>query len=111
MRDEPLWHAGGAQLLRGAPERERLGLGEGVREQEVVMLGGWLERPGEGDQVAGHEPRPLVEELEEAVLGVRARLAPDDRRSVVGERGAVARDPLAVRLHRKLLEVRGETVE
>ena len=62
-------------------------------------------RPGEADEVGGHDVRALVEQLVEGVLPVRARLAPHDRAGVAVDRRAVELDALAVRLHVELLQV------
>ena len=85
-----------------------------VREQQVVVGRQVLAGVQEADQVARHDPRPLVDELVEGVLAVRPRLAPDDRASVVVDRRSGERHMLAVRLHLQLLEVgrqAGEVLE
>src|SRR4029077_9674732 len=95
----------------GAPEGERLGLGEDVRAEDVVVVAERVEGAGEADEVDGDEGRALVDELVEAVLPVRARLTPVNRPGVVVDGAAVDGDVLAVRLHRQLLEVGGEALE
>ena len=65
-------------------------------------------RLAEADEVGGHEPGALVEELEEGVLAVRARLAPHDGPGVPADRLAATGHGLAVALHVELLEVGGE---
>ncbi len=67
------------ELLGGLAERQRLGLGEQVRHQEVVLLGERAQGPAEADHVAGDQLRPLMDELVERMLAVGPRLAPDDR--------------------------------
>ena len=57
------------------------------------------------EEVGRHQPRALVEQLEEGVLAVRARLAPDDRRGLHVDDAAVAIDALAVAFHFELLQV------
>ena len=52
-----------------------------------------------------------MDELVEAVLAVRARLAPEDRARLVVHRRTVGGDRLSVRLHRQLLEIRGEALQ
>ena len=47
-------------LLGGLAERERLGLREDVGEQQVVVAAARIQRLGEGDEVAGDQPRALV---------------------------------------------------
>ena len=71
---------------RGLAEGERLGLRDHGRDQEVVVAAERVDRLEEGDEVARHERRPLVEELEEGVLPVRPGLAPDDRRGLAADR-------------------------
>src|SRR5262245_52118898 len=73
-------------------ERERLRLGEDVRRQEVVVIPDGIERLQKADEVAGDQPRALVDQLVEGVLAVRARLAPIDRARVVVDAGTVERD-------------------
>ena len=53
----------------------------------------------------------LVEQLEEGVLGVVARLAPDHRARAPPHRLAVPRDALAVALHLELLQVGGKAMQ
>ena len=60
----------------------------------------------DADQEIGrHQPRALVQQLEERVLAVGARLAPHDRRGLQIDDVAVAIDALAVALHLELLQV------
>ena len=68
-------------------------------------------RAAEADEVAGDQRRPLVDQLVEAVLPVRAGLAPVDRAGLVVDSGPVERDALAVRLHRQLLQVGREALQ
>ncbi len=67
--------------------------------------------PRRGDEVCRHEAGALVDELIEGVLAVGARLAPDDRPGLPGDRLAVQVDVLAVALHVALLHVGGEAME
>ena len=53
----------------------------------------------------------LVQQLEEGVLAVGARLAEDDRAGGARRGRAVARHALAVRLHVELLEIGRKTAE
>ena len=78
MRDEPVGRALGLDLLGGLAEGQRLGLGEDVGHQDVVVPAERVERLAEADEVAGDEPRALVDELVEGVLAVGAGLAPVD---------------------------------
>ena len=69
--------------LGGLAEGQRFGLGEDVGQQHVVMPAERVERLREGDEVAGDEPRALMDQLIEGMLAVGARLAPVDRAGVV----------------------------
>ena len=109
--DDVIGRALGADLLLGLAERQRLGLGEHVRDQQVVMVAQRVQRLGERDQVDRDQPRALVDQLVEAVLAVGPGLAPVDRAGVVVDVAAVERDVLAVGLHRQLLEVGREALE
>ena len=101
----------GLHLLRRLAEGQGLGLGEDIRDEDVVMPAQRIEGVHEADEVAGDEPRALVDELVERVLAVGARLAPVDRARVVVDPRAVEGDVLAVRLHGQLLEVGGEALQ
>ena len=83
VRDDAFGRALGAHLLLGLAERERLGLREDVRHQHVVVVADRVQRLAEADQVDGDELRALVDQLVEAVLAVRARLAPVDGAGLV----------------------------
>ena len=109
---EILGHAVGADLGGGLAEGEGLGLGEAVGHQEVVVPAQGIERLEEAEKIAGNQPRALVDQLIEGVLAVGARLAPIDGAGlVVVDHPAAERDPLAVALHRELLEVGREPRE
>ena len=95
----------------GPPEGERLGLGEQVRHQQVVVVAVRVVRVGEADEVDRDDPGALVQQLVERVLAVRARLAPHDRTGRRRHRRAVEPHRLAVRLHVELLQVGGEAAE
>ena len=97
--------------LRRLAERQRLGLGEDVRQQHVVMPAQRVEGLGERDEVAGNQPRALMDQLVERVLAVGARLAPVDRAGLVVDLRAVERDVFAVALHRQLLQIGRETLQ
>src|SRR5580765_121364 len=89
VRDERGGHALGRDLLGGLAERERLALGEDVGVEQIVMAlpincAERVERVGEADEVDRDEVRALVDQLVEAVLTVRARLAPVNRAGGVG---------------------------
>ena len=82
VRDEPIRRAFGLDLLARFAEGERLGLREDVRQQHVVMPAERIERLSESDEVAGNEPRALMDQLIEGMLAVGSRLAPVDRAGV-----------------------------
>ena len=111
VRDDPFGRALGAHLLLGLAERERFGLREDVRRQDVVMFADRVQRLAEPDEIDGDELRALVDQLVEAVLPVRARLTPVDGAGLVVDVRALDRDVLAVRLHRQLLQVGREPLQ
>ena len=77
-----LGHPCGTKLRRGLPEGKRLGLREHVRDQQIVLLAGRVERLREADEVAGHDRRSLMKKLVKAVLAVRSGLTPENRTGV-----------------------------
>ena len=111
VRHQPLRRPFGPHFLGRLAEGQRLGLGEQVGHEQVVVVAERVQRLAEPDEVAGNELCPLVDELVERVLAVRARLAPVDRPRLVVDRPAVQRDVLAVTLHCELLQVRREAFE
>jgi hypothetical protein len=111
VRDEPIGRAFGFDLLARFSEGERLGLRKYVRQQHIVMPPERIERRSEGDEVAGNEARPLMDQLIERVLAVGSGLAPVDRTSLVVHRRAGERHVLAVALHGQLLEISREALE
>ncbi len=64
-----------------------------------------IQRFAERDEVAGDEPRALMDQLVEGVLAVGSRLAPIDGAGRVSDFRAVERDVFAVALHRQLLQI------
>ncbi len=111
VRDDRVGRTLCAHLGLGLAERERLGLREDVRHEDVVVVAERIERLRESDQVDRDQLRPLVDQLVEAVLAVRAGLAPEHGARLVVHVPPVERDVLAVRLHRQLLEVGGEALQ
>ena len=111
VRHERVGRALGLHLLRRLTEGECLGLGEDVRHQQIVVTAHRVQRLCEGDEVARDQRRALVDELVEGVLAVGAGFAPIDRPRGAIHFRAVERDPLAVALHRQLLEVRREAFQ
>src|SRR5262249_39024806 len=79
-------------------EGERRGLGERVgRERSRAVL--------RQEEIHGNEPCPLVKQLVERVLAVRARGAPHHGSRGVVDLVSFAVDPLSVRFHLELLEI------
>ena len=107
VRDERVGHARRPELVDGAPNASAWACASAFASSSRWWSPSGFERARESDEVHGTRPS-LMQELVEAVLAVRPRLAPDDRRRVDGDGVAVERDVLAVRLHHELLEVRGE---
>src|SRR5215470_16559609 len=111
VRHQTVRGALGLHLARCLAEGQRLCLGEDVGDQHVVVVAQGIQGVDEADEVAGDEPRPLVDELIERVLAVGPRLAPVDRPCVVVHAPAVQADVFAVRFHGQLLEIRWEALE
>ncbi|MNV65086.1 hypothetical protein D3C71_1577620 [compost metagenome] len=100
-----------AVLAQGAPEGQRLGLGEHVRQQLLVTVGRRRERPQEPDEIAGHDLGALVQQLMERVLAVGSACAPVDGAGMAADRSAVLGDGLAVAFHHQLLDIGGEPAQ
>ncbi len=83
VRHEPIRRALGLDFLGRLAEGQRLGLGEDVRQQHVVVPAERVERLDKGDEVTGDEPGALMDQLVEGVLAVGARLAPVDGAGLV----------------------------
>src|ERR1700722_15312617 len=75
------------------------------------MFAEWIERLREPDEIAGNEPRALMNQLIEGMLAVGSRLPPVDRARVVRHALSLERDVLAVALHGELLEVGGKALQ
>src|SRR5262245_19717042 len=93
---QPLRGALGLDFLRRLPEGQRLGLGEAVRQEDVVVPAQRVERLAKGDEVTRDEAGALMDQLVERVLTVGARLAPVDGAGLVVDRAAIERDVFAV---------------
>ena len=76
VRDLEVRDALGAHLVGGLPERQRLGLREAVRHQQIVVVVDVVDRPAEADEVGRDQLRSLVDELVVRVLAVRFRAVP-----------------------------------
>src|SRR4030095_10332410 len=91
---QPLARQVRADLLLRLTERERLRLREAIGEREILLL---LIRTGrvQRREEAKRDVRgALVQQLEERVLRIRARLAPDHRPRGVADRRPLQRGAL-----------------
>src|SRR5208282_4550394 len=77
--NQPLGRSFRLHLLRSLAERQGLGLRTDIGNQHVVVPAQWIERLGKTDEVAGNQPRSLMDQLVEGVLTVGSRLAPVNR--------------------------------
>src|SRR5262249_35747415 len=105
MRNQPVWRALRLHLLRCLTESERLGLGENVGQQDVMMPAKRIEWLRKRNEVARDQPSPLMNQLIKGVLSVCAWFAPVDGTSVASDSFPIERDVLSVALHRQLLEI------
>lgn len=103
----------GLDLLGGLTDHQGLRLSKEVGGQHALVLAvlDGVVRLGGHDEVRGNELGTLVQQLEEAVLGVGGRFAEEDGAGGVLDVLAGARNGLAVAFHGELLEVGGEAVE
>ena len=86
MGHEPVGRSLRLDFLCSLAERQRLGLGEDIGQENVMVPAQRVQGLGEGDEVAGDEPRALMDQLIEGVLAVRSGLAPVDRSGVIVHR-------------------------
>ena len=86
-------------------ERKRLRLGQAILQREILRLGAAPRTAQRRNEIERRGRGPLVQHLEERVLGIRAGLAPHHRRG--GEIDVLAgeRHRFAVALHFELLQV------
>jgi hypothetical protein len=91
MRHQRRCDAVGDQLLGGLAEGQRLGLGEEVGHQQVVVSPDLGRRVDDADEVGRDQRGPLVDELEVGVLAVGAR-----RPHTTGPVGTSTGDPPSV---------------
>src|ERR1700690_3256699 len=75
------------------------------------MIGKFAKWFAKSDQIAGDQLRSLMNKLVKRVLSIGARLAPDDRPSLVVHGLAVEGHVLAVAFHLELLQVRRKALE
>ena len=102
-----------ADLVGSLSDHQGFGLSEEVGCQHALVLAtvDGVVGLGSHEEVGGDELGALVQELEEAVLGIGGWLAEENSSRGVLHVVASAGDGLAVALHGKLLEVGRETVE
>src|SRR5579875_2965872 len=105
VSDEPFRHALSPHLLWRLSERQRLGLGEEVGHQQVVVVPHPVAGPQETYEVRRYQPRALVKQLVVGVLAVGAGGPPNDRPGHRPHKAAVQGHGLAVALHFELLKV------
>ena len=101
----------GPDLARGSAPHQCLGLRETVGDEQPVLIREGVIAARGDDEIRGHEPCPLMQQLEERVLSIRARLAPHDRPGRVVDGHRFESHTLSVALHVELLQVGGESVE
>src|SRR5438093_6490781 len=78
MRHQVVGRSLSLHFSGGFAERQRLALREQVGYQKVVLVADGIQRLAEADEIASDEARSLMDQLEERMLSVGARLAPVD---------------------------------
>ena len=101
----------GADRRFGFPDHQGFRLREGVSRQSTMGLGAVVIGVGGQDKIHRNDPRALVHQLDEAVLGVGAGLPEQDGAGVPGGRLPGQGHALAVALHFHLLEVRRKAAQ
>ena len=99
------------QLFASAPDQQRLRLRERIGDEKRLLVVQRMRRPNRHDELDRNLVGSLMQPLEECVLAVGARIAPQARRRRSIDRRAVALDALAVALERQLLQPRRQTRE
>ena len=105
VRHEPLGRAFRLDFLGRFAKGQRLGLGEDVRQQYVMMPAKRIEGLVKRDEVTGDEACSLMNQLIEGVLAVGSRFTPINGAGIVAGFVSVEGDVLAIALHRQLLEI------
>mmetsp|Transcript_8032 Transcript_8032/g.23909 ORF Transcript_8032/g.23909 Transcript_8032/m.23909 type:complete len:337 (+) Transcript_8032:235-1245(+) len=117
VRAQLLRHSLGGQIVHRLAVREGVGLSEEVGHELVVIRDRFAVeayrglRFAEAYEIGGNDAIPLMQELIEGMLTVRARLAEINFAGGEGEGKTVGVDPLSVRFHIDLLYVGRETTE
>src|SRR6476660_4984532 len=114
--EDPVWHepvrrALRLDLLGCLAEGQRLGLGEHIREENIVVTAERIQRLVERYEVAGNESRSLMDQLVKRMLAVGSRLTPVNRAGIAGDFASIKCDVFAIALHCQLLEVSGESLQ
>src|SRR5215831_17707698 len=81
--DQPVRCSLGFDLFSRLAESERLGLGEDVGQEHIVVTTQRCECVAKGDKITGYESRSLMDQLIERVLPIRSGFAPINRARVV----------------------------
>src|SRR4030095_1151895 len=108
---KPIRRALRLDFRRRLAEGQRLGLGEDVRHEHVVVPAERVERLAEPDEITRDEPGSLVDQLVEGVLAIGSRLAPIDGTGIIGDFRAIKGYMFAIALHRQLLQIGREALE
>ena len=94
-----------------AAQHQRLGLGNGVDDQAVLVRPQVFAAAPGHNKFHGHHILPLVQQLKKGVLAIGARLAPDDGGRGRAQALACVGDALAVALHLQLLQIRRQAAQ
>src|SRR5262245_36991687 len=111
VRHKPIRCALGLDFLGRLAESQRFGLGEDVRQQDVVVPAQRMERLEKGNEVTWDKAGTLMDQLVEGVLAIGAWLTPVDGARLGVDRAALKRHVFAVTLHGQLLQIRRETLQ
>ena len=111
MGHEPIRRAFRLYFLRRLAECQRLGLGEDVGHEHVMVPAKGVERLAKSDEVARDEPRSLMDQLVEGMLAVGPRLAPIDGAGIIGDFSAIEGHVFAIALHGQLLQIGRKALE
>src|SRR5258708_27714794 len=87
--EDPVWHqpvrrAFRLHLFRRFAEGKRLGLGENIGQQDIVMRLQLLEILGKSNEVARNAPGPLLDLIGDRELPAGSALSPGDGTGIVG---------------------------
>jgi hypothetical protein len=91
-----------------APDEQRLGLGQSVRQEQRLLIGDRVRGADRHDELDGRFARTLMQPLEECMLGVGADVAPQRGRRGLDANAAVARNALAMAFQDQLLQIGGQ---